>query len=175
MRTEEKLQEVCDHLRAQYGDVHRSCRMAGISPDFLFNWMRDDKVAAEAVEEAKRVGYLGIESAIIDRAIHGVEKQIFYKGEVCGYETVYSDSLLSKLADARLEGFRKGDDKGNTFNGPTQINIMPRANSYDEWLAMKDATLARRANEAALPKPSVPLVLQGSFVERPLAGLEGLL
>lgn len=175
MRTDEKLAEICDELRRNCGDVHSAARVCGVSPDFLFKWMRDDKVAAEQIEEAKRVGYLMIESAMIDRAVHGIDKAVYYKGAVVGYDKQYSDSLLVKLAEARLPEFKKGEGGGGVQVN-VQVNNMPRANNFDEWLAMKQRTLTDRAKEqAALPAPTqVPEILQGVYVVRAENPLEGL-
>jgi len=181
MRTDETLKEICDQLRQNYGDLHVSSRRAGVSVDFVTNWIKDDQEAARQIEEAQRVGYMGLESAAIQRGVHGVEKAVYYKGEVVGTETQYSDALLGKLLEARVTAFKKGEASQATFNGPTQINIMPRAETYDEWLAMKKTTLKDRdAAKAAssLPAPAVPTILQGDYIDvtpRPLAALEGLL
>jgi hypothetical protein len=113
---------------------------------FVQQWMKDDKEFATAITEAERVGALSLQSAAIKRAVHGVEKGVYFKGERVDTEVQYSDGLLTTLLKARLpETFgAEAAEGGNTFNGPTQINIMPRADTYDQWLAMKDATLARR-------------------------------
>lgn len=190
MRTDQKAQEIYDNLRANYGDLYKACRLSGVSVDFCTNWMRDDEVFRSGVEEAQRVGHMGFVSVAVERAVVGVAKGVYYKGKHVGTEYVPSDALLSKLMEAYIPVFSKKEGGGNNFNGPTQINIMPRAENYDEWLAMRDKTLERRAQQA-LPAPTVPLVLQGDYAdvsdaakgayrlmappERPLARLEGLL
>jgi hypothetical protein len=60
------------------------------------------------------------------------------------------------------------------FNGPTQINVMPRAETYEEWLKMKDITLNRRDNpQLPAPAVSVPEVLQGDYVDvSPFEGVD---
>lgn len=177
MRTDALLKEICDQLRQSCGDLHASARRAGVSIDFVTNWIKDDQDAARDIEEAQRVGYMALESAAIQRGVHGVEKAVYYKGEVVGYDTQYSDALLGKLLEARVPAYKKGEAAQTQFNGPTQINIMPRAENFDQWLEMKKATLADRA-EKALPAPKVPEVLQGDYIDvtpRPLAALEGLL
>lgn len=175
MRTDEKLAEICDELRQNCGDVHAAARVCGVSPDFLFKWMKDDKTAAEQIEEAKRVGYLMIESAFINRGVRGVDKAVYYKGEIVGYEKQYSDSLLVKLAETRLPDFKK-DREGSGVQVNVQVNNMPRAQTYDEWLNMKQRTLSDREKEnAALPAPSkVPDILQGTYTVRETTPLEGL-
>ena len=178
MRTDAVLKEICDQLRQSCGDLHASCRRAGVSIDFVTNWIKDDREAAASIEEAQRVGYMGLESAAIQRGVHGVEKNVYYKGAVVGTETQYSDTLLVKLMEARIPAYNKKESSQNTFNGPTQINIMPRAENFDQWLEMKKATLADREASKALPAPKVPEILQGDYIDvtpRPLATLEGLL
>lgn len=180
MRTDEKLKDICNRLQQNCGDLHDAARKVGLSPHFVTTWMKDDDVAAKDIEEAQRIGWMGLESEAIRRAVVGIEEDIYYKGEVAGQKTVFSDGLLGKLLEARVPAYKKGENSGNTFNGPTQINVMPRAANYDEWLAMKDITLERRAQELLPPPvPLVPEVLQGEYVElefdKPLAALAGLL
>lgn len=179
MRTDEKLNELCERLHVNCGDLHEAARWCGVSPAFVMSWMKDDDEAAKQLQEAKLVGYGAIESELVRRAVKGVEEAVWYKGEEVGYKTVYSDGLLSKLAEARLPEFSKKETApGTNFYGPTQINVMPRAANYEEWMAMKDATLARDSGPPALPVP-VPDVLQGEYVEvepeRPLKALADLL
>lgn len=165
MRTDEKLQEICDRLEVNCGDIHEAARWCGVSPNFVHTWIKDDKVAAERFREAQRVGYGGLESEAIRRAVRGVEKDVYYKGEVVGHETVYSDGLLGKLLEARVPEYSKKEAIGATFNGPTQINIMPRAESYEEWLSMRDQTLNRDKPQLEKPAVKVPEALQGEYVE----------
>lgn len=189
MRTDEKLQEIVDRLHSNCGDIHEAARWCGVSPAFVYSWIKDDKVAADALNEAQRVGWAGLESEAIRRAVHGVNEDVYYKGMAVGTKTVYSDGLLGKLMEARLPEYKKGEGAMNQFNGPTQINIMPRANTYDEWLAMRDTTLQRRDAEAAAAvsdeaKAAYALMAPPEQIEeatfeeippdRPLAGLAGL-
>ncbi len=54
---------------------------------------------AQEVEEAKN-GALGrVEAAIMERAVGGVQRPIFQRGELVGHETLYSDNLLRHSAD----------------------------------------------------------------------------
>lgn len=185
MRTDENLKQICDLLQQNMGDLHAAARGVGLSPHFISTWMRDDEVAAKDIAEAQRVGWMGLESEAIRRGVLGVEEDVYYKGEVVGQKVAYSDGLLTKMLEARVPAFKKGEQGSSTFNGPTQINIMPRAANYDEWLAMKKTTLEER-EQAALPPPSaqVPEILQGDYVEfeeeavcvqGPLQALAGLL
>ena len=173
MRTDDKLNQLCDRLNTNCGDIHEAARYCGVSPHFVHVWIKEDSVAADRVMEAQRVGYGGLESEAVRRAVHGVEKDIYYKGQVVGYEQVYSDGLLGKLLEARIGAYSKKEG-GATFNGPTQINIMPRAENYEDWLTMRDQTLNRN-KELPAPQVKVPEILQGDYVEvERINELEGL-
>lgn len=177
MRTDEKLTEICERLHINCGDVHEAARWCGVSPAFIFSWIKDDKVAAEQVREAQRVGYSGLESEAIRRAVVGVQENVYYKGEVVDTKTVYSDGLLSKVMEARLPDYKKGDGGSTLVNfGNMQINSMPRASNYDEWLAMRDTTLARRdAESKALPAPQDVVEAEFTVIPpSPLAELANL-
>lgn len=168
MRTDEKLQAICDRLHSNCGDIHEAARWVGVSPAFVHSWIKDDETAANQIQEAQRVGYGGLESEAVRRAVKGVEEEVYYKGEVVGYKTNYSDGLLGKLLEARVPAYSK-KDSGNNFNGPTQINIMPRADSYEEWLGMRDATLRNKA----LSAPDTALEAEFEDVSD-MSALEGL-
>jgi hypothetical protein len=177
MRTDDNLEALCARLNYNCGDLHEAARYVGLSPHFVFTWIKEDAVAADKIREAQRVGHLGIESELIRRAVTGVEEDVYFKGEVVGTRVVRSDGLLGKLAEAKLADFKKGDEGARMANyGNMQINIMPRAANYEEWLEMKNRTLADRDKETAL---ALPAPVDAEYVEipadRPLAGLEGLL
>jgi hypothetical protein len=91
--------------------------------------------------------------------------------------------LLSKLLEANVPKYSKKEGSGTNINIGLQRNNMPRADSYEAWLEMKQATLAVREDVPALPAPVVPEVLTGQYVvqdadyeevEQPLKGLGGL-
>jgi hypothetical protein len=150
VRTREKLDGLVAELVSNYGDMYKACRSQAVSPMFVAQWRKDDAEVDEQLREAQRAGSMGLVSAAIDRATTGVEKGVYYQGECVATEFVPSDSLLSKLLEARVDEFSKRPDAAvNQFNGPTQINIMPRASSYEEWLGMRDATVGAKT----LPAP----------------------
>lgn len=172
MRTDDNLDAVCEALQKHCGDMFKAAQAAGISPLRLDQWLRDDEEARARVEEAQRVGWMGLESEARRRAVEGVSEPVFYKGDVVGYKQQYSDGLLGKLLEARVPAYKKGDDAARmNFLGNTQINIMPRANNFDEWLAMRDRTLEDR-EQAALPEPAQ---FEEVLEDKPLAHLKDIL
>lgn len=170
MRTEQTLERICEELQKNVGDTLAACKAVGVSLIFLNQWRKDDKIVHERVQEAERVGVQGLVSAAIQRAVHGVDKDVYFKGIVVGQQKEYSDGLLNTLLKAKLPEFAAGEGGGVQVN-VNVANVMPRANNYDEWMAMKERTLSPPPE--ALPAPSEPIDVE--FVEvqaRPFAGID---
>lgn len=168
VRTDDLLNALCDRLEINCGDLHEAARALGVSPNFVHQWIKDDDTASNRLREAQLVGYGGLESEAIRRAVQGVEKGVYYKGFKVDTETVYSDGLLGKLLEARVPAYSKKDGL-NLSAQNMQINIMPRADNMEEWLAMRDATLNRKA----LPEPDSTIDAEFTEVSR-FKELEGL-
>lgn len=165
MRTEALLDAICETLARNCGDMHAAALDNGVSPQFLTAWAKDDKETQDRLTEAARIGYMGLESEAMRRAVKGIDKGIYYKGELVATEKQYSDSLLVKLMEARIPEYRTKSlseaQPSQTFNGPVQVNMMPRANNFEEWLEMKRMVESNYQAARALPEPTV---LEGSFV-----------
>jgi hypothetical protein len=168
MRTQETLDGLVTALVATCGDLFAACKTCGVSLHFVSNWCKDDEEVREKIEEARNIGYMGLEHAAYKRAVHGVQKGVYYQGAEVAQETVYSDGLLVKLLEANVPKYSKQQDGRNTYNGPVQINNNPRAENFQEWLAMaaqtkmaQDEVLA--AKQLAFKEP----VIEAEFVDVP--------
>lgn len=161
MRNELNLAALKEALVANYGDFFEACQVTGLSPMFVRTWMKDDADVREALENAEQVGSLRLESVAIKRGVHGVEEDVYYQGNVVGQTTKYSDGLLTTLMKGRLKD-RYGDTSNTNvnLNIAQQLQIMPRAGSYEEWLVMRDVTPkvleGVPAHEAAIELLPVP-------------------
>lgn len=160
MRNEITLSALTVELQRNCGDTLAACQAVGVSLVFVNQWRKDDKKIDEILLEAERVGTQGLVSAAIQRAVHGVQEDVYYRGIVVGEKTNYSDGLLQTLLKAKVPEFAKdGDGSGVQVN--VQIaNVMPRAANYEEWLRMKDQTANR-----ALPAPDGSDVIEAEFTE----------
>lgn len=167
MRTQAILDRLVDELQRNCGDLLLSCKAVGVSVFFVRQWSKDEPKVAEALKEATAVGTQGLVSAAIQRAVHGVTEEIYFKGEVVGEKQVYSDGLLNTLLKAKIPEFASSE--GGVQVNVNVANIMPRASNYDEWLAMKNSTLAAPAT--ALPALTEAIDAEFSEVANPLAGL----
>jgi hypothetical protein len=164
MRTEMTLTMLCGHLQSNCGDMLDACRRTGVSMIFVNQWRKDDKIAHERLLEAERYGMQGLVSEAIRRGARGVDEDVYYKGDVVGQKRVYSDGQLQTLLKAKIPEFT--DPGSNGVNVNIQIaNVMPRANNYEEWLAMKQQTLA----PLELPAP-----VEAEYVEVPANPFEGV-
>lgn len=142
MRTEVTLTGICQALQRNCGDPYEACREVGVSLVFLEQWCKDDPKVAERIQEAERVGTAGLYSAAVQRAVRGVQEDVWYKGVAVGEKTVYSDSLLTLLLKAKRPEFAKDADGSAPAITVNVANIMPRAENYQQWLEMKQQTLA---------------------------------
>lgn len=168
MRTEMTLSLLVSELQSNCGDMLSACQRVGVSLIFVNQWRKDDKIIDEQLREAERVGVQGLVSEAIRRAVHGTEKGVYYKGAKVDTELQYSDGLLQTLLKAKIPEFAKDAEGSNVHLNVNIANVMPRATNYDEWLSMKQATLAPPPE--ALPAPD-PQVVDAEFAEiEPLFG-----
>lgn len=177
MRNEITLTALCNELQHNCGDELGACKAVGVSLIFMNQWRKDDKVTDERLTEAARVGTQGLYSAAVRRAVEGVPKGIYYRGERVSTETEYSDSLLNTLLQAKLPEFKKGAEAAAVQVNVNVANLMPRATSYDEWLTMKQQTLSKPAEHdasiAALGRLMSPPI-EAEYVEVVANPFEGI-
>lgn len=170
MRNEATLSAIGVELQRNCGDILAAARAVGVSLIFINQWRKDDKEVDAQLTEAERVGTQGLVSAAIQRAVHGVQKGVYFKGVRVDEETVYSDGLLQTLLKAKVPEFAKDGENAGVHVQVNVANLMPRATSYEQWLEMKSQTLTG----AALPAPNMSLehdtvidrkVLEAEYVE----------
>lgn len=170
MRTELTLSMLVERLQGNCGDMLDACRATGVSLVFVNQWRKDDAEVNEKLAEAERVGTQGLVSAAIQRAVRGVEKDVYYKGEVVGHQIEYSDGLLTTLLKAKIPEFGTGEGGGGTSVTVNIANVMPRAESYDQWLAMRERTLDAPAKK--LPAPPITVDAEYVEAETPFSGID---
>lgn len=142
MRTEMTLSLLASELQKNCGDMLAACKSVGVSLIFVRQWRKDDKIVDARLSEAEHVGTQGLYSAAIQRGVHGVDEDVYFKGIVVGQKKNYSDSLLMGLLKAKIPEFNKDSESSGVHVSVNVANIMPRATNYQEWLTMKQQTLA---------------------------------
>lgn len=141
VRTDDSLEALEESLVKNYGDMTSACRELGVSVASVHFWMEDDPNAASRLRLAQQIGWTTIEGAAHQRAIVGVEEDVYYQGEVVGQKRVYSDGLLAQMLKARVKAYSAEESQGPKV----MVNIMPRADSYEEWVALRQTSLKQLA------------------------------
>jgi hypothetical protein len=144
-------------LCQNHGDLPRACKAIKVSHATVTQWQRDDPEAAARIREAQMVGWATLESAAYQRAVVGIEKPVWYQGEQVGTEKVYSDGLLAQMLKARVPGY--GEDDSGPSRVTLNVAIMPRAETYTDWVAQREKMLAPVRTIEARPKSKLRDVL----------------
>lgn len=87
---------------AEVGTITRAAELAGISRQTHYDWLESDPNYPEMFKEADKQACDRLEQEARRRAVQGVSKPVFYKGEECGVVQEYSDTLLIFLLKGAL-------------------------------------------------------------------------
>lgn len=81
--------------------VKKACNLSGLTrsqaEELRVKIPEFNRIWTEAYEDASDE----LENAAFTRAVHGVDEDVFWRGDVVGTKTVYSDSLLSMMLQGR--------------------------------------------------------------------------
>jgi len=91
--TPERKVRFLDSL-AQHGNVRAACALVGISPEAAYRLRRRDFAFGEGSAAALVQARASVEQVLADRAIHGVEEHIWYRGELVGSRRRFDGRLL---------------------------------------------------------------------------------
>jgi hypothetical protein len=128
-----KKRKVFLSVLAKTGRVSEAARAVGYTDTATLQaFRRNDEEFAEAWNYALDAAAHVLEEEAIRRATEGVLEPVFYKGEVAGYKTNYSDTLLMFV----LRGLKPGVYRENQRGGDTNINfgiaVLPMTAQNDE-------------------------------------------
>ena len=101
-------------------------RMNGEGPHSTFRMaMKRDPLFAAAAQEAQDDALGSLEAEAMRRARDGYQRPVYQKGELVGYDTVYSDQMLLTLLRARApETYSERRDVNVTGNIAHAHNIL---------------------------------------------------
>lgn len=165
------------HLR-KHGRPVQAARDAGFEgTEYINSLRRTNKEFADAYASVLESRKDLIDDAIVERAIHGVEKPVLFQGKQVDnpdgtpmFERTFSDGLLQTLA--RAENPEKYGEKSKVehhHTGKVGVAVLPmRATSVEEW---EQRALARREAERTLPAPAED-VKDAEFSEVPAKATE---
>ncbi len=99
-RTPEREIEFLKAL-ATGASVYKAAVAAGVGRRTVYEWREGDDEFATLWDEAVECGTDLFEDEAKRRGVDGVDEPVYYKGEICGHITKYSDALLDKQLRAR--------------------------------------------------------------------------
>lgn len=83
------------------GSITDTCKKRGISRQTYYDWMKNDEVFSRIFKQEVRPMVTSLlEDEAYRRAVKGINKGIYYKGQKIAIEKEYSDSLLALLLRA---------------------------------------------------------------------------
>jgi hypothetical protein len=106
----------------------------------MYQLRREDKEFAAEWDRALELAVGMFEDEAARRAVHGIDKPVFYQGEQCGVIREYSDTLLTVLLKAhkpdmyreRISTEFTGDVGPTTMFGITFSDPAPSTTSTDK-------------------------------------------
>lgn len=82
------------------GNIGKAAAVCKIARQTHYDWLEKDSAYEQAFKIARKISGDLLEEEARRRAIEGVDEPVFYKGEICGDITKYSDKLLETLLRA---------------------------------------------------------------------------
>lgn len=118
----------------EYGIASYAARELGRS-EVCFQVLRSqNRDFAAAWDWAEREASDKLELEARKRAMQGVERAVWYKGDEVGTETIYSDTLLATLLKHKHRDFKQVEEESDRRDAPVQsivINAIPSGTHYD--------------------------------------------
>lgn len=161
---DEKRKHIFLRVLAETGSSKLACQSAGYRNMAAINRaLKNDAAFAEAYDEAVAAAGEFIEAEAVRRGMQGVKKAVYYKGNIVGYETVYSDSILALLLKAsKPDKYADRSKQEASLNVRIGIAVVPgTVKNAKDWEAQSALV---HAKQAALNGPKV---IEGSFQEVP--------
>jgi hypothetical protein len=137
------VQALCE----AHGDLLEACKLARVNYRQVCLWRDADPETAAVLRDAQMMGWATLENAAYKRAVEGVDRDVYYQGEVVGTEKHYSDGLLTQMLKARVPAY-SSDDGAASRSMTVNVAIMPRADSYEQWVQQREKMLMPTASIA---------------------------
>ena len=129
----QKKRRIFLKVLAETGRVLEAAKACGYtSSDYIQKYRRENDDFAEEWDHAVIVATDRLEQEADRRAHDGVLKPLMYKGQVVGYETVYSDALLMfRLRGLKPDMYRE-TARGGDMNISFGVAVLPMTAKSDE-------------------------------------------
>ncbi len=109
---------------AAVGNISTAAKLTGIQRSNHYNWLRESQDYHDKFEDASEQAIDSLESEARRRAVDGVDRPVFHKGEQVGAVREYSDTLLIFLLKGlRPEKYRERSSQEITATGAQAVEI----------------------------------------------------
>ena len=153
---------------AKCGIITRAAELAKCGRRSHYVWMQEDPDYPERFHAANEEACDHLESEARRRAHEGTSKPVFYKGQVCGVVTEYSDTLMIFLLKAaRPDKYRERMDVRQSGN----VAILHVVED-EQWFGNAAHALVAQSTPAPSADPAAPGSHEGNGV-RPTLGQNG--
>lgn len=133
---------------SQHGVVKYACREAGISKlTFLYNY-QTDKEFRRLVDDAFLLGAINLEDEAKIRAVRGVDEPVYFRGELVGTITKFSDFLMAFLLKGNFPykyGLARDENIESDVLGQPRLKVASAVKNSDalkiNYSAMTDEQL----------------------------------
>lgn len=132
---------------AKTGHITDSCKRVGIKRVTFYAHRREDEEFDKRAEEAHREGLKALEDFAVMRATQGVQKPVFFQGDIVGYTTEYSDQLLSFLLQGNDPKYKRKQEITGADGGPLAMLAKYDDTELDELIKQRMAVLADGAEQ----------------------------
>lgn len=123
----------------EYGatlSIPRACKNLGLHPEQVYRERRADSDFDKAIKKQKSYNIDTLKSEAVRRGYEGVDRAVYHKGVVVGYEKEYSDRMLVRLIEANDPNWRmRGNQPLNVSGDKVQVNIINYSGSENEQLS----------------------------------------
>lgn len=108
------------------GNISKACEASGVARYWVYLEEKRNEEFAERFREAQQMGLDALEDKARERAALGVEKDVYYQGEVVGVEVNYSDTLMCLLLKGgKPEKYKDRVEHTGNPNAPVSMEVGP--------------------------------------------------
>lgn len=150
---DEKRRHIFLRVLAETANTKLACQSAGFrNMGAVKRALNEDPGFAEAFREATDAAGEFIEAEAVRRAMQGCKKAVYFKGEIVGYEVIYSDTLLALLLKAaKPDKFADRSKHSSDINIRVGVAVLPASSkNVGEWERMSEGV---HASQRALNGP----------------------
>ena len=132
-------------LLAASGSVSYAAKRSGLSRTALYHHKKTNPAFAKRWADALELGVARVRDEVFRRAVVGIKKPVFQRGQIVGKVKVYDNRLLWSLLKAHER--ETYGDKRPSREGGAPFDLARRLDAADERIAKYEAELRAAAKQ----------------------------